>query len=209
MAALFPEHPNALEATLEIAEKCDFRLGKSGTHLPRFPLPPGFASAREYLEHVVMENLPKRVAAVNDEVLRADPLRARRHIADEFRRLLPRRLGHRERGARAEIPVGPGRGSGAGSLVCYVLGITSINPLENGLIFERLLNPERVSMPDIDVDFCDERRQEIIEYVIGRYGEGQRMPDHHLRARWRRARSFATWGACSRSLTARSTSSRR
>ncbi len=170
MAALFPEHPGALEATIGIAERCDFKLGKSGTHLPRFPLPPGFASARDYLEHVVMENLPKRVAAVNEDVLRR--IRYELDVISKmdfdgyFLVVWDIVNAARER----NIPVGPGRGSGAGSLVCYVLGITSINPIENGLIFERLLNPERVSMPDIDVDFCDERRQEIIEYVIGRYG---------------------------------------
>jgi DNA polymerase III subunit alpha len=170
METLFSEHPGALEATAEIAEKCNFKLEKSGTHLPRFPLPPGFASARDYLEHIVMENLPKRIAAVNEEVLRRiryelDVI-SRMDFDGYFLVVWDIVNAARERG----IPVGPGRGSGAGSLVCYVLGITSINPIENGLIFERLLNPERVSMPDIDVDFCDERRQEIIEYVIGRYG---------------------------------------
>jgi DNA polymerase-3 subunit alpha len=170
MAALFPEHPGALEATIGIAERCNFTLGKSGTHLPRFPLPSGFASARDYLEHIVMENLPKRVAAVNEDIMRRiryelDVI-SRMDFDGYFLVVWDIVNAARER----SIPVGPGRGSGAGSLVCYVLGITSINPIENGLIFERLLNPERVSMPDIDVDFCDERRQEIIEYVIGRYG---------------------------------------
>jgi DNA polymerase-3 subunit alpha len=171
MAALFPEHANALGASLEIAEMCNFRLAKSGTHLPRFPLPPGFASAREYLEHLVMQNLPKRLSAVNEEVLQRARYEldviSRMDFDGYFLVVWDIVNAARER----NIPVGPGRGSGAGSLVCYALGITSINPLENGLIFERLLNPERVSMPDIDVDFCDERRQEIIEYVIGKYGK--------------------------------------
>jgi DNA polymerase-3 subunit alpha len=171
MAALFPEHPGALETTLAIAEMCDFRLEKSGSHLPRFPLPPGFASAREYLEHVVMENLPRRVRTVDEGVLsrvryELDVI-SKMNFDGYFLVVWDIVNAARER----NIPVGPGRGSGAGSLVCYTLGITSINPIENGLIFERLLNPERVSMPDIDVDFCDERRQEIIEYVIGRYGK--------------------------------------
>jgi DNA polymerase-3 subunit alpha len=171
MAALFPEHPGALESTLAIAEICDFRLEKSGSHLPRFPLPPGFASAREYLEHVVMESLPRRVRTVDEGVLarvryELDVISSM-NFDGYFLVVWDIVNAARER----SIPVGPGRGSGAGSLVCYTLGITSINPIENGLIFERLLNPERVSMPDIDVDFCDERRQEIIEYVIERYGK--------------------------------------
>jgi DNA polymerase-3 subunit alpha len=171
MAALFGELPRALEATVEIAGACDFRLSEGGSHLPRFPLPAGFGSARDYLEHLVMESLPRRLPAVNEEVLarvryELDVI-ARMSFEGYFLVVWDIVNAARERG----IPVGPGRGSGAGSLVCYALGITSINPMEHGLLFERLLNPERVSMPDIDVDFSDERRQEVIEYVIGRYGK--------------------------------------
>ena len=171
MAALFPELPRALEATVEIAERCDFRLTSGKTHLPEFPLPEGYRDAKAYLEHLVMENLPKRVSEINDAVL--DRIRyeldviSRMNFEGYFLVVWDIVNAARERA----IPVGPGRGSAAGSLVCYALGITSINPLEHGLLFERLLNPERVSMPDIDVDFCDERRQEVIEYVIGTYGK--------------------------------------
>jgi len=171
MAALFHEHPGALEATLEIAGMCDFQLRGGGSHLPQFPLPAGYGSAKEYLEHLVMESLPRRIPAVTEDILKRlhYELDVISHMSFEGYFLVVWDIVNaaRERG----IPVGPGRGSGAGSLVCYVLGITSINPIEHGLLFERLLNPERVSMPDIDVDFCDERRQEVLEYVIGKYGE--------------------------------------
>lgn len=171
MAALFPEYPQALENTIEIADKCEFRRVDGGTRLPRFPLPEGYRDAREYLEHLVMERLPARVPAVTEDVLKRiryelDVI-SKMQFDGYFLVVWDIVNAARERG----IPVGPGRGSGAGSLVCYTLGITSINPLEHGLLFERLLNPERVSMPDIDVDFCDERRQEVVEYVIERYGK--------------------------------------
>jgi DNA polymerase III subunit alpha len=79
------------------------------------------------------------------------------------------------------IPVGPGRGSGAGSLVAYALGITDLDPLRYDLLFERFLNPERVSMPDFDIDFCMDRRDRVIDYVADRYGRDRCLPDHHLR----------------------------
>ncbi|HVO76442.1 MAG TPA: DNA polymerase III subunit alpha, partial [Candidatus Bathyarchaeia archaeon] len=171
MAALFPDYPEALETTLEIAGACDFRLPEGETRLPLFPLPSGFGTAREYLGRLVMENLPKRVPAVDERVM--ERIRYELDVISAmgfegyFLVVWDIVNAARERG----IPVGPGRGSGAGSLVCFTLGITSVNPLDHGLLFERLLNPERVSMPDIDVDFCDERRQEVLEYVVSRYGK--------------------------------------
>jgi DNA polymerase-3 subunit alpha len=171
MATLFAEHPAALASTEAIVEMCDFRLPEGEQLLPRFPIPQPYTSAKDYLEHLVMESLPKRVPAVTEEVLararyELDVI-ARMGFEGYFLVVWDIVRAARERG----IPVGPGRGSGAGSLVCYALGITGINPMEHGLLFERLLNPERVSMPDIDVDFCDERRQEVIEYVVGKYGK--------------------------------------
>ena len=94
------------------------------------------------------------------------------------------------------IPVGPGRGSGAGSIVAYSLGITMLDPLQYQLLFERFLNPERVSMPDIDVDFCYERRQEVIDYVARKYGADHVSADHHLRHHGRRRAASATSAAC-------------
>jgi len=171
MFSLFPEQKDAVERTLEIAEKCSLTLQDTGVHLPSFPIPEPFRSADEYLERLVMDSLDSRIPGAGEDVF----ARARYEL-DVIKRmkfsgyfLVVWDIVHaaKERG----IPVGPGRGSAAGSLVCYALGITSINPMENGLLFERLLNPERISMPDIDVDFCDERRQEVIEYVVGKYGK--------------------------------------
>jgi DNA polymerase-3 subunit alpha len=171
MTELFSAYPRSLEATVEIADMCDFRLSGGSMHLPQFPLPPGCESAKEHLERIVTEQLPGRVSAVNEEMLKRIryELDVISHMNFEGYFLVVWDIVNaaRERG----IPVGPGRGSAAGSLVCYALGITTINPIEHGLLFERLLNPERVSMPDIDVDFCDERRQEVIEYVVGKYGK--------------------------------------
>jgi DNA polymerase-3 subunit alpha len=171
MTALFADYPEAVASTLEIAEKCSFGLQGKTDHLPSFPIPQQFSSAEEYLERIVIENLPKRMpgfGAEEQQRVRYElDVISRMGFAGYF--LIVWDIVHhaRQRG----IPVGPGRGSAAGSLVCFTLGITSINPLENGLLFERLLNPERVSMPDIDIDFCDERRQEVIEYVVEKYGK--------------------------------------
>ncbi len=107
------------------------------------------------------------------------------------------------------IPVGPGRGSGAGSVVAWSLTITDLDPLRFDLLFERFLNPDRVSMPDFDIDFCQNRRDEVIHYVQGKYGADQRRPDHHLRNARRRAPCSATSAACCRCPTARSTASPR
>ncbi len=171
MASLFPEHRQALDATVEIAEKCNIKLKDTGSHLPNFPIPEPYGSADEYLEHLIMENLPVRINEVNEEILERiryelDVI-SRMNFSGYFLIVWDIVRAAREMG----ILVGPGRGSAAGSLICYTLGITTINPLEHGLLFERLLNPERVSMPDIDVDFCDDRRQEVIEYVVSTYGK--------------------------------------
>jgi DNA polymerase-3 subunit alpha len=171
MTALFAEHGEAITRTLEVAEKCSLTLRDTVSHLPRFPIPVPFENADAYLEHIVMDNIEKRMPSAAEEGIHRvryelDVIK-RMQFSSYFLVVWDIVQAAKER----NIPVGPGRGSAAGSLVCYALGITSINPLENGLLFERLLNPERVSMPDIDVDFCDERRQEIIEYVVNKYGK--------------------------------------
>jgi DNA polymerase-3 subunit alpha len=180
MAALFPDHPEALRSTVEIAEMCDFTL-KGVSSLPAFEVPPGF-TIESYFEKVVRDGFAERRRFL-------DPLaeagRLRHPVADYESRLdkeigVIRRVGFsgyflivwdfmryaRERG----IPVGPGRGSAAGSLVAWSLRITDIDPIENDLIFERFLNEERISPPDIDIDFCEARRGEVIEYVTKKYG---------------------------------------
>ena len=180
MAALFPDHPEALSSTVEIAEMCDFTLQGVST-LPAFDVPPGF-SIDSYFEKVTRDGFLDRRRVL--EPL-AEAGRLRHPLADYAARLekeiaVIRRVGFagyflivwdfiryaRER----KIPVGPGRGSAAGSLVAYCLRITDIDPIENQLIFERFLNEERISPPDIDIDFCEARRGEVIEYVTKKYG---------------------------------------
>jgi DNA polymerase-3 subunit alpha len=171
MHALFGEQPEALANTLAIAERCNLELEFGKLHLPHFPLPAGYASLDDYLRDLAVGGLGRRYAAVTSEIqARLDyelDVICRMGYAGYF--LIVRDFVHRAQ--EMGIPVGPGRGSAAGSLVSYALGITSIDPLRFGLLFERFLNPDRISMPDIDIDFCFERRGEIIDYVIQKYGE--------------------------------------
>jgi len=180
MASVFPDHPDALASTVKIAEMCGFYLKPSG-ELPAFDVPPGF-TIESYFEKVTRDGYAERMAVI--EPLAAGG-RLRQGVADYAARLekeigVIRRVGFagyflivwdfiryaREHG----VPVGPGRGSAAGSLVAYSLRITDIDPIENDLIFERFLNEERISPPDIDIDFCENRRGEVIEYVTRKYG---------------------------------------
>ena len=180
MAALFPDHPEALRSTVQIAEMCDFTI-KAVSTLPAFDVPPGF-TIETYFEKVTRHGFEERLAAI-EPLVSAGRLG---HPVSDYRERLEKEIGvirrvgfagyflivwdfiryARERG----IPVGPGRGSAAGSLVAYSLRITDIDPIENGLIFERFLNEERISPPDIDIDFCEARRGEVIEYVTRKYG---------------------------------------
>ncbi len=172
MAELFPDRPDVLENTLAIAERCDVRFDE-GYHLPNFPLPERFEADDAYLRHLAEQGARERYGEpLSDEV--RDRLDYELGVISEtgyagyFLIVWDVIRAARER----DIPVGPGRGSAAGSLVSYCLRITDVDPLEFDLLFERFLNPERVSMPDIDIDFCYERRGEVIEYVRGKYGEG-------------------------------------
>ncbi len=171
MHAVFGEQPEALRNTLAIAERCDLELEFGKLHLPHFPLPAGYATANDYLRHLAGEGLTRRYPSVDDGMrARLDyelDVICRMGYAGYF--LIVRDFVHRAQ--EMGIPVGPGRGSAAGSLVSYTLGITNIDPLRFGLLFERFMNPDRISMPDIDIDFCYERRNEIIDYVIQKYGE--------------------------------------
>jgi DNA polymerase-3 subunit alpha len=180
MAALFADHPEALASTVKIAEMCDFTL-KPLTRLPAFDVPEGH-TIDSYFEEVARAGFAERKRALAPLAeagrLRHAPAAYQERLEKEI--AVIRRVGFagyflivwdfirfaRERG----IPVGPGRGSAAGSLVAYSLRITDIDPMENGLIFERFLNEERISPPDIDIDFCEARRGEVIEYVTRRYG---------------------------------------
>ncbi|HHV77726.1 MAG TPA: DNA polymerase III subunit alpha [Syntrophothermus lipocalidus] len=169
MSSLFAHIPEAVTNTVTIAERCSVDFGFDSFCLPEFPLPEG-ATAESYLEDLAWKKLRERFAHPGTKVI--DRLRLeldvinRMGFAGYF--LIVQDLVHwaKNRGIR----VGPGRGSAAGSLVSYVLGITDINPLEYGLLFERFLNPERITMPDIDIDFCFEKRDQVINYVIEKYG---------------------------------------
>jgi DNA polymerase-3 subunit alpha len=170
MHALFGHIPGALENTLQIAEACNVELEFGKLRMPQYPLPEGFADLDAYLEHLAWEGLQRRYGEASTEVrerLRYElDVIARMRYAGYF--LIVRDFIEFARSRK--IPVGPGRGSAAGSLVSYAVGITNIDPIKYSLLFERFLNPERVSMPDIDVDFSDRGRAEVIRYVVDRYG---------------------------------------
>ena len=171
MAERFPDHPEVLEHTLAIADQCDVVFSKK-YHVPSFPLPPGVEDENALLVRLATEGAKARYG----DVLRAEVQErldyelgviTKTGYAGYFLITYDFIKAARDRG----IPVGPGRGSAAGSLVAYALRITDVCPLRYDLLFERFLNPERVSMPDIDVDFCFERRGEVIEYVREKYGK--------------------------------------
>nr|WP_297275460.1 DNA polymerase III subunit alpha [uncultured Agathobaculum sp.] len=170
MAALFPGHPEALENTVKIAERCqvEFEFGKY--HLPEFDVPEGY-TALEYLQKLCDEGFavryPKDDGTVRARLQYEIDMITKMGFVDYFL-IVSDFIGYAK---RQGIPVGPGRGSAAGSIVSYCLGITDLDPIHYSLYFERFLNPERVSMPDIDVDFCYVRRPEVIEYVTNKYGK--------------------------------------
>jgi DNA polymerase-3 subunit alpha len=171
MCHLFRHHPQAIASTLEVAEKIEsFNLKPGKSYMPDFPIPAGMKSLEEYLNKLANDGVEKRYEKVTPAI--------RERLQHEL--AVINRMGYagyflitqdfinaaRSRG----ILVGPGRGSAAGSLVSYVIGITNVDPLKYDLLFERFLNPDRVSMPDIDIDFSDAKREEVIEYVKQKYG---------------------------------------
>lgn len=171
MKKLFAEIPDAVSQTLAIADKCNLELDFKKTHLPVFH-PPDGKTQTDYIRELCFEFLKKRLKGslpahyaerLNGELGLIEKMGFTSYflIVWDFIRFA------KENG----IPVGPGRGSAAGSLVAYALSITDLDPIEHGLIFERFLNPDRVSLPDIDIDFCYERRDEVIDYVRKKYGE--------------------------------------
>ncbi|MGA2991098.1 MAG: DNA polymerase III subunit alpha [Candidatus Korobacteraceae bacterium] len=184
MQRLFDGAEPLLRRTVEIAERCNLKLEKIGNPFPRFEVPAGH-TADSYFEHVAREGFSRRL----DWLRELQQVKRLRNSLADYEQRLSREIriiqqmqfsGYflivwdfiryaKEQG----IPVGPGRGSAAGSLVAYSMGITDIDPLQNELLFERFLNPERVSLPDIDVDFCMNRRGEVIDYVTRKYGREQ------------------------------------
>ena len=169
MRALFDEYPDAVENTQRIADRCHFDFTFGHYHLPRFLLPEGETDADAYLTKLCARGFAKRYGDRPEVRKRLDyelNIIRRMGFVDYFL-IVSDFIGY----AKAQhIPVGPGRGSAAGSVVSYCLGITDVDPVQYNLYFERFLNPERVSMPDIDVDFCVQRRGEVIDYVIRKYG---------------------------------------
>jgi DNA polymerase-3 subunit alpha len=181
MYQVFKDAPDVLGRTLAIAERCNLRLDKVSNPFPHFDVPDGY-TLDSYFEHVTREGFAQRMGAIRG-LSAAGKLK---HGIAEYEQRLAREIGIIQqmkfsgyfmivwdfvRYARENnIPVGPGRGSAAGSLVSYSLKITDLDPLEHELFFERFLNPERISMPDIDMDFCMNRRNEVIDYVTRKYG---------------------------------------
>ena len=173
MIALFKDYPEALQSTLEIAEKCNLQIELKKNHMPAFPIPPeaGVVDTDEYFERLVRRKIPLKYDTITPEI--------EERVVHEINVI--KNMGYagyflivqdfinaaREMGVR----VGPGRGSAAGSIVSYALGITDVDPLKYDLLFERFLNPDRVSMPDIDIDFADNKRERVIDYVKNKYGE--------------------------------------
>ena len=170
MAALFPAVPQALENTQRIADRCHVEIEFGVTKLPKFDVPQGYTSW-EYLNKLCWEGLERLYTPVPEELkerlrYELDTIQTMGYV-DYFLIVWDFIRYARDH----DIIVGPGRGSAAGSLVSYTLGITQLDPIRYNLLFERFLNPERVSMPDIDIDFCFERRQEVIDYVMRKYGK--------------------------------------
>ena len=173
MWELFKEYPDALENTVRIAEQCNVEIPMGNYHLPRFPIPEGSASssADDYLKMLCQDGLQKRYSQITPNiqnrlnyelnVIKKMGFAGYFLITMDFVKYAKTNL----------IPVGPGRGSAAGSIVAYTTGITDVDPIKYNLLFERFLNPDRISMPDIDIDFCIEGRQKVIDYIKDLYGE--------------------------------------
>lgn len=178
MEALFGAYPGALENTARIAERCHFDFDFSKTYLPKFPCPAGL-TAPGYLRTLTENGFAARVRSGLIDFAKIPEAEYRARM--EYELSVIEKMGYADYflivqdyvgfAKSKKIPVGPGRGSGAGSIVAYFLGITDVDSLAFDLLFERFLNPERVSMPDIDMDFCYNRRDEVIRYVGERYGQ--------------------------------------
>jgi len=169
MQELFPDLPETLENSVHIASRCNVRLDFDTMHLPYFRMPEGY-TADSYLRELAFEGLKERYPGSHEEKVK--------RLEYELDTIKKMGYSHYflivwdfiKYAREKKIMVGPGRGSAAGSLVSYCLRITNIDPIRHGLIFERFLNPDRITMPDIDIDFCFERREEVIDYVVQKYG---------------------------------------
>ena len=170
MYEIFKDVPEALENTLAIAEKCDVKIPLGNYHLPAYPLPNKETNPDKYLEKLCNDGLKKRYKNISEKI----------KSRLQYELSVIKKMGYAgyflitqdfvNYAIKNNIPVGPGRGSAAGSIVAYCTGITNIDPLKYNLLFERFLNPERVTMPDIDIDFCIEGREHVIKYIKEKYG---------------------------------------
>ena len=180
MALVFEDLPEAIENTITIAKRCAFKVPTKAPILPAFPVPEGMTE-EDYLREVTLSGLKKRLETSAFDDIRGDAEKEKTYYDRlEFELSIIIQMGFAGYflivsdfivwSKENDIPVGPGRGSGAGSLVAYAMEITDLDPIKWGLLFERFLNPERVSMPDFDIDFCQDRRDEVITYVQEKYG---------------------------------------
>ncbi|MGH7271204.1 MAG: DNA polymerase III subunit alpha, partial [Polyangiaceae bacterium] len=178
MAQLFAAHPEAVRATLEIAERCNLSLRLGEPMLPNFSVPEGY-DTESYFRHVAREGLTRRMSEFTIQGKSVDGAAYRARLETELDVIAKMNFAGYflivwdfiRHAKEVGVPVGPGRGSGAGSIVAYAMRITDLDPIPHSLLFERFLNPERVSMPDFDIDFCMDRRDEVISYVQRKYGE--------------------------------------
>ena len=180
MATVFEDLPEAIENTINIAKRCAFKVPSKAPILPAFPVPEGMTE-EDYLREVTLKGLKQRFESAAFDEIRGDAEKEKLYYDRlEFELGIIIQMGFAGYflivsdfivwSKENDIPVGPGRGSGAGSLVAYAMAITDLDPIKWGLLFERFLNPERVSMPDFDIDFCQDRRDEVIAYVQEKYG---------------------------------------
>jgi len=174
MQDLFRDFPDVLSNTLEIAKQCNLSIEPDGYFLPEYPVPDG-QDFDTHLKSLVEESLDNLIAKFDNDKVEEYKARVKYELDQiktmGFSSYFLIVYDFIKWSKNNDVPVGPGRGSGAGSLVAFCLGITALDPIKHGLLFERFLNPERISMPDFDIDFCMEKRDKVIEYVSSKYGK--------------------------------------
>ena len=174
MQDLFGDFPDVLSNTLEIAKQCNLSIEPDGYFLPEYPVPDG-QDFDTHLKSLVEESLDNLIAKFDNDKVQEYKARVKYELDQiktmGFSSYFLIVYDFIKWSKNNDVPVGPGRGSGAGSLVAFCLGITALDPIKHGLLFERFLNPERISMPDFDIDFCMEKRDKVIEYVSSKYGK--------------------------------------
>ena len=174
MQDLFGDFPDVLSNTLEIAKQCNLSIEPDGYFLPEYPVPDG-QDFDTHLKSLVEESLDNLIAKFDNDKVKEYKARVKYELEQiktmGFSSYFLIVYDFIKWSKNNDVPVGPGRGSGAGSLVAFCLGITALDPIKHGLLFERFLNPERISMPDFDIDFCMEKRDKVIEYVSSKYGK--------------------------------------